>query len=151
MSGQSTKKIAKTADRLHSATIHLLRRLRKVDVAAGISPARLSALSVLVYGGARTLGQLATAEQVKAPTMSRLVAHMETDGLVLRKADPGDGRVIRLRASAKGRRVLAGARGERLALLGALVATLSKEEQALLGEAAELLERVAGARLPKRG
>ena len=127
MSGQSTKKIVKTADRLHSATIHLLRRLRRVDVAA--------------------LGQLATAEQLKAPTMSRLVAGMETDGLVLRKADPGDGRVIRLRASAKGGRVLAGARGERLALLGALVATLSKEEQALLGEAAELIERVAGATL----
>ena len=147
MSGQSRKRIARTADRLHSASIHLLRRLRKVDVAAGISPARLSALSVLVYGGARTLGQLAAAEQVKAPTMSRLVAGMETDGLVLRRADPKDGRLIQLRASAKGRRVLAGARAERLALLGALVATLSKEEQELLGEATELLERIAGATL----
>ena len=79
--------------------------------------------------------------------MSRLVAGMETEGLVLRKADPGDGRVIHLCASAKGRRVLARARGERLALLAALVATLSKEEQALLGEVTDLLERIAGATL----
>lgn len=146
MGAESTPETARIADELHSATIHLLRRLRRVDAGSGISPARLSALSVLVYGGARTLGQLAVAEQVKAPTMSRLVAGMEADGLVLRKADALDGRVVHLRASAKGRRVLAGARGERLALLGELIATLTKEERALLGETAALLERVAGAR-----
>jgi hypothetical protein len=62
------------ADRLHSAAIQLLRRVRKLDVATGEGPARLSALSVLVFGGAETLGELAAAEQVKPPTMSRIVA-----------------------------------------------------------------------------
>ena len=61
------------ADRLHSAAIHLLRRVRKQDVATGEGPARLSALSVLVFGGPKTLGELAAAEQVKPPTMSRIV------------------------------------------------------------------------------
>jgi DNA-binding MarR family transcriptional regulator len=147
MRARSTPKSARIADELHSATIHLLRRLRRVDAASGTSPARLSALSVLVYGGARTLGQLAVAEQVKAPTMSRLVTGMEADGLVLREPDPLDGRVVHLRASAKGKRLLEGARGERLALLGALIATLTKEEQAQLGQAAALLQRVAVATL----
>ena len=62
------------ADRLHSAAIHLLRRVRQQDVATGEGPARLSALSVLVFGGPKTLGELAAAEQVKPPTMSRIVS-----------------------------------------------------------------------------
>ncbi len=55
------------ADRLHSAAIHLLRRLRRTDEATGLSPARLSALSVVVYAGPRTLGELAGIEQVRPP------------------------------------------------------------------------------------
>ena len=62
---------------LHSAAIHLLRRVRKQDAATGEGPARLSALSVLVFGGPMTLGQLAAAEQVKPPTMSRIVTGLE--------------------------------------------------------------------------
>ncbi len=78
MSGRKPKKsplleTSAVADRLHSAAIHLLRRVRKQDAATGEGPARLSALSVLVFGGPMTLGQLAAAEQVKPPTMSRIV------------------------------------------------------------------------------
>jgi DNA-binding MarR family transcriptional regulator len=62
------------ADRLHSAAIHLLRRVRQQDTASGVGPAQLSALSVLVFAGPKTLGDLAAAEQVKPPTMSRVVA-----------------------------------------------------------------------------
>ena len=62
-----------TADRLHLAAIHLLRNVRASDVETGLSPARLSALSVLVFGGARTITQLAAAEQVRLPTMSGIV------------------------------------------------------------------------------
>ena len=61
------------ADRLHSAAIHLLRRVRKQDTVLAEAPARLSALSVLVFAGPMTLGQLAAAEQVKPPTMTRIV------------------------------------------------------------------------------
>jgi DNA-binding MarR family transcriptional regulator len=75
------------ADRLNSAMIHLLRRAAREDVAAGIGPAQLSALSVLVFGGAATLGALADAEHVRAPTMTRIVAALEQAGLV--RKEPG--------------------------------------------------------------
>ena len=67
---------ATVADHLHSAAIHLLRLVRRRDAETGLSPARLSALSVLVFGGPRTVGDLAADEQVRSPTMSRLVAEM---------------------------------------------------------------------------
>src|SRR5229473_2111765 len=76
-----------TADRLHSAAIHLLRRLRRQDDASGLTAPRLSALSVIVFSGPLTLGALATAEQVRPPTMTRLVAALEEAGLVVR--EPG--------------------------------------------------------------
>src|SRR5438046_9815051 len=78
------------ADRLHSAAIHLLRRLRRQDDALGLTPARASALSIMVFGGPVTLGQLAPAEQVSAPTTTRLVIGMERDGLVRRQEEPDD-------------------------------------------------------------
>src|ERR1700682_1727268 len=73
------------ADRLHSAAIHLLRRLRVLDRESGVGPAQLSALSVLVFGGPRSLGELAEAEQVRPPTMSRIVAGLVRGGLVKRR------------------------------------------------------------------
>jgi len=90
-----------TADRLHSAAIHLLRRLRVRDRESGVGPAQLSALSVLVFGGPRSLGELADAEQVRPPTMSRIVAGLERAGLVKRRKTE-DGRRVRLEASARG-------------------------------------------------
>src|SRR5918912_3988253 len=90
------------ADRFHSAAIHALRRVRREDPATGLSAARLSALSVLVFGGPRTLGELAAAEQVRPPTMTGLVRALEEGGYVRRDADPDDGRVHRLRSTAKG-------------------------------------------------
>src|SRR5437764_6332551 len=89
------------ADRLHSAAIHLLRRLRVRDLASGIGPAQLSALSVLVFGGPRSLGELAEAEQVRPPTMSRIVESLERAGLV-RRQPTEDKRRIRLEATATG-------------------------------------------------
>jgi DNA-binding MarR family transcriptional regulator len=130
------------ADRLHSAAIHLLRRIRKVDEASGLSAARLSALSVLVFGGPTSVGALARAEQVSAPTMSRLVSGLERDGFVVREADEGDARAVRLRATPKGRRVLVQGRERRVAELVALLAGVSAAELETLGEAAEIMERV---------
>ena len=92
------------AERLHAAAIHLLRRLRRQDDAMGLTPARASALSIMVFGGRVTIGQLAQAEQVSAPTMTRLVVGLERDGLVRRDDDPHDGRVVWLQATAKGTR-----------------------------------------------
>jgi DNA-binding MarR family transcriptional regulator len=129
------------ADRFHSAAIHTLRHVRREDPATGVPPARLSALSVLVFGGPRTLGELAAAEQVRPPTMTRIVQALEQDGLVRRERDANDGRIHRLRATAKGRRVMEQGRARRIASLAALFDELSPDEVAHVRAAAELVER----------
>jgi DNA-binding MarR family transcriptional regulator len=131
------------ADALHSAAIHLLRWLRREDERSGLSGPRLSALSVIVFGGPVTLGELAAAEQVRPPTITRLVRALEAEGLVAREPDPRDGRVTRLRATEAGRRLLAEGRARRVAALARQLAPLSAEERATLARAAELLERLA--------
>ncbi len=138
----STPDPAAVADRLHSAAIHLLRRLRKQDDRSGISAARLSALSVAVFAGPVTMGQMAAAEQVAAPTMTRLVTGMERDGLVAREPDCDDGRVVWIRATAKGARILHAARDRRVGMLAAELAALDPAELKLLVEAAEIIERL---------
>ena len=131
-----------TADRLHSAAIHLLRRVRKQDIASGEGPARLSALSVVVFGGPKTLKELAAAEQVKAPTMSRIVAGLGHSGLVETKKDPKDARRMWITATAKGTRLLQNARERRIAELASQLERLPAEELAEVGEAVEILARL---------
>ena len=136
----STKREA--ADRIHSAAIHLLRRVREVDAKAmKISPARASALSVLVFGGARSLTELAAAEQVTSATMSKLVTAMEGEGLVRRYPDVNDARSIRIEPTAKGRRILERGRKRRLDLLEQLLGGASDAEIAAVGTAASVVER----------
>lgn len=130
---------AAVADRLHSAAIHLLRSARREDPASGLSPARLSALSVVVFAGPLSLGELAAAEQVRPPTMSRLVAALVDAGLVEREPDPADGRVTRLRPTAEGRRILDEGRRRRVAYLAALLGGLDSGDLATLDAAADLL------------
>jgi DNA-binding MarR family transcriptional regulator len=130
------------ADRLHSASIHLLRRVRKQDVSSGEGPARLSALSVLVFGGPKTLGELAAAEQVKPPTMSRIVAGLERSRLIEITPDSDDARRLRIRTSAKGMRLLQAARQRRIASLAEQLQKLSAEDCLKLKSAAEILRRL---------
>ena len=129
------------ADRLHSAAIHLLRRVRVRDRESGIGPAQLSALSVLVFGGPRSLGELADAEQVRPPTMSRIVAGLERAGLIRRHATE-DGRRVRLEASAKGRKILEAGRQRRVESLAKAMSTFTDKEQRQLGELTDLLREV---------
>src|SRR4029079_2241199 len=103
------------AARIHSAALHLLRRLAQEDRATGVSAPRLSALSVLVFGGPRTIGALAAVEGVTPPTMTRLAAAMAADGLVDRLPDPTDRRVVNVQASATGRSLLLAGRDRRVA------------------------------------
>ncbi len=131
------------ADRIHSAAIHLLRRVREVDARAmGISPARASALSVLVFGGARSLTELAEAERVTAATMSKLVTALEREGLVRRYPDVNDARAIRIEATPKARRILERGRAIRLDLLEQLLSEAAEHEIDAMRIAAETLERV---------
>lgn len=130
------------ADRLHSATLHLLRTVRRQDAALGVGPAKLSALAVLVFGGPRSIGALARAEQVRLPTMSRLVAALEQDGLARRVRDPEDRRAAIVHPTAVGRRVLHRGRERRVAALAGRLERLSAAELDLLERAAELIERI---------
>ncbi len=130
------------ADSLHSAAIHLLRQVRKQDGAARQGPARLSALSVLVFGGPMALGQLAAAEQVKAPTMSRIVAGLKRSGLARIETDAKDARRIRVTATPKGKRIMQLARARRIRLLAESLRGLRDAELDSLQRAAEIIKRV---------
>lgn len=130
------------ADQLHSAAIHLLRHLRKEDDASGLSAPRLSALSVVVFGGPITLGQLARAEQVKPPTMTRIVTGLEKDGLVRRKGDKRDRRLTKIYATPKGEKVLVAGRARRVELLARAVERFGATELAELGRGAQLLREL---------
>jgi DNA-binding MarR family transcriptional regulator len=129
------------ADRFHSAAIHALRHVRREDPASGLSAARLSALSVLVFGGPRTLGELAGAELVRPATMTRVVQALEEAGLVAREPDEHDGRVTRIRATPRGERVMWRGRERRVERLASLLDRLKPEEVAQIRAAAELVER----------
>jgi DNA-binding MarR family transcriptional regulator len=120
--------------------------VRASDVETGLSPSRLSVLSVLVFGGPRTPSELAAAEQVRLPTISALVRGLEEDGLVRRAGDPADGRVVRLSATAKGRRILERGRERRLDNLEELLVPLSREELRVLAEASKILDRAVSGR-----
>ena len=133
------------ADRLHSAAIHLLRRLRRQDEASGLSAPRLSALSVVVYAGPLTLGALAAAEQVRPPTMTRLVAALEAAGLVERMASPDDRRRVLLRATPAGERLLREGRTRRVESLARHLTALPPADRAALERAAEVLDDLARA------
>lgn len=130
------------ADRLHSAAIHLLRRVRKQDVASGIGPAQLSVLSVLVFGGPITLGELAAAEQVRPPTITRIAAALLRQKLVERVSDARDARRIRLRATQKGVQLMRRGRRRRITYLAAQMKRLTPGELRHLGEGAAALERL---------
>ena len=130
------------AERLHSAAIRLLRRLRKSDAASGLPGPKLSALSVLVFGGPQTLKALAAAEQVRAPTMSRLVMELEVLGLATKANEQQDRRKVRIVATALGKSLLEEGRKRRLLTLTQQVQTLNLGERRVLRDAAEILIRL---------
>ena len=131
------------ADHIHSASIRLLRFVRRADLAAGVSAPQLSALSVLVFNGPQTMTQLASAEQVRLPTISKLVAELESRELVARSPDPGDRRVSRIFPTKKGRALLEESRRRRLTRLVESLSRLSKPQLATLAVAVDTVFTVA--------
>lgn len=100
---------------------------------------------MIVFGGPLTLGELARAEQVRPPTISKLIVELEAQGLVEREIDAADRRIVRVRATARGAKVLHDGRQRRVAALVATLASLSARDRALLARAIPLLERIAHA------
>src|SRR5688572_13769181 len=130
---------------VHSASVRLLRRLREHDVAMGLGTARSSALSVLVFAGAKSITELARIEQVRAPTMTRLVDRLEGAGLVTRTRPPGDRRTVMVTATAAGRRLLEEGRALRVNALAADLEPLKPSDLETLERAAKILLRLHGA------
>src|ERR1700686_4374197 len=130
-------------DLLHSAAIHLLRKVRAQDRSTGIGPAQLSALSVLVFGGPRSLKELAEAEQVRPPTMSRIVVGLERARLVRRKTTDDKRRML-LKATARGVKILQAGRRRRVEMLVRILREFSRDELHQAADAAEFMRKLIG-------
>ena len=141
MPTRANRREREVADRLHSAAIHLLRRARRTDPLTGVSPAQLSALSVLM-SGPKTLGDLAAAEQVRPPTMSRLVSEMERAGVARKVTDRDDARVIRVHATPKGLRALSRGRSMRIEAIERLMSELDADELRDVERAVRAIEKL---------
>jgi DNA-binding MarR family transcriptional regulator len=142
MSTQISKESAILADVLHSAAIHLLRKLRREDAASGLNAPRLSALSVVVFAGPVTLGDLAAAEQVRPPTMTRIVDALAEQRLVVKKKNVDDGRSTLIQATTAGKKLLMQGRERRVRALATQIAALRAVDRIALGSAAEILRKV---------
>ena len=137
------REIRDVAARLHSSAIRLLRTLRREDDGSGLSAPRLSALSVIVFAGPLSLAELAAAEQVKPPTMSRIVDALVERGLITRIAKPGDRRSVEITATNEGIQLLDAGRERRVGALVSRLRKLADSERRALARGVEILERVA--------
>ena len=149
-SGASQKRdpVEDLADQLHSAAIHLLRRLRRVDTETGLSPARLSALSVLAFSGPMRISDLARAEQVRTPTITPIVAALENEGLITREADEQDARAAVLRVTLKGQKLMMAGRARRVSTLTAGLRRLPAKDRDVLRRAVALMQQLSRDKQP---
>jgi DNA-binding MarR family transcriptional regulator len=138
--GKSRQAIVPLADELHSAAIHLLRLVRTEDRSTGVGPAQLSALSVLVFGGSMSLRRLAEIEQVKPPTMVRVVRGLAERRLAVSRADPADARKVRISATRRGRSLMLRARERRVQALARMLVHRSEAELHQLRAAVDILK-----------
>jgi DNA-binding MarR family transcriptional regulator len=129
------------ADRLHNIAIRLLRIVRVQDAATGIAPARLSALSVIVFGGPVSLRDLARAEQVQPPTMSRIVDALEAQGLARRKVNQQDRRAVVIEATEKGAGMLKQGRKRRVNFLASYLSKLTATELSDIERALQAIQK----------
>lgn len=136
--------LPEVAARLNALSIHLVRRARTADQALGVPPGQLSALSVLVFGGDRTIAELADAEQVTSPTMTRIIDGLERARLAQRHPHPEDRRATLVRATPKGRRVMERGRQRRVDLITNLLEPMPPADLAAVDRAVEALFRSLG-------
>jgi len=132
----------KTAEALHAAAVDLLRKLRRTDAASGLNAPRLSALSVIVFAGPLTLGQLADAEQVRPPTMTRIANALEARGLISKITNANDRRAIHISATIKGKRLLLYARHRRVASLTSQIDILPAQDHNTLQAALSIIDNL---------
>lgn len=136
---------APLASQLRLAVLRLSRRLRQQAV-GDITPSQLSALASIAKHGELSLGTLASIERIAPPSMTRIAARLEEQGLVSRRSDDADRRVARVAISDSGRAVLDEIRNRRDAYLAVRIRDLTDEERELLSKAVPILERLAAER-----
>ena len=132
---------AELASRLRLAVTRLGRRLR-TQLPGELSPSQLATLASVERLAPITLGELSTAERVKPPTMTKIVACLEEQGLVSRTVDPSDRRVARVEPTATGLAFLEDSRQQKDAYLAQRLRSLAHEDRVVLEQAAEVLERI---------
>jgi len=139
---QDQSAIAGLALRLHALSIRLLRRVRREDAAMGLPAGQASALSVLVFGGPKTLSQLAALEQVRPPTMTRMIDALEQARLIRREQDADDRRRFSISATPAGVRLMHQGRERRVAVLAETLTQLDRDQRAILARALLILEQL---------
>lgn len=128
--------------RLNSFAIHLLRALHRVDADSGLTPARLSALSVLHFGGPRTLGRLARDEEVTSATMSRLVDALCDLGLAEKRPHPDHAGMVVVAATEAGSELMCVAAARRIEVIAGALGDLPAAERRSVVRATEHLVRL---------
>ncbi len=135
-------RIGEMAARLHSSSVRLRRLARREERGEPIGGPRLSALRFVATAGPVSLAELAAAEQVRAPTMSRVVDNLVAEGLALRETDPADRRAVRISATEAGRRLIDEGQASRAGAVAARLAQLADSERRALYRGVELMERI---------
>src|SRR5271170_5743666 len=134
--------VVSLAPRLRVAVTRLNRRLR-TSALGGVSPAQASALAMIERLGSPALNELASAEQVRPPSMTRVVDALESEGFVERRVDASDRRSLRVSITAAGRRELTRIRSKKTAFLEQRLSALSEADRITVARALDILERLA--------
>jgi DNA-binding MarR family transcriptional regulator len=129
------------AGRLRFGVMRLARTLRRQSV-SGISPSQLATLSTVERAGPITVGKLAESEQVRPPTMTKIVAALVEAGLVTRQPDPLDRRMAWVLCTPEGKKLIRTARRRGDEWLAKRLRSLPPADLAVLDRASEILERL---------
>ena len=127
---------------LHEQFARLTRRLRTLELPSGMTPERLSALSVIEKRGPISVTALAETEMVRPATMSRMITALGTEGLVKRSDDKSDGRGVLVSVTPKGRRAFQRAQEQRLSRFAEVVESLSDDQLVAMRDLTAALERL---------
>lgn len=130
---------AEVAARLRLSATRLARRLRQ-ESGAGLSPSQLSALAVVDHRGPLTLGTLAEVERVAPPSVTKVVAKLVADGLVVRSVDAHDRRIVHITITDRGAALMAESRRRKTAWLASRIARLDPDQQERLIAALDVLD-----------
>jgi DNA-binding MarR family transcriptional regulator len=142
VSRQSDHATNEIAALLHDRFARLTRQLRHMELPAGMTPERLSALAAIEKHGPISVTALAYREMVRPATMSRMVSALVDDGLAKRLEDKTDGRGVLVASTSKGKRAFQRAHQQRLQQLSEALSNLPPDQLSAMRGLATALERL---------